>query len=67
MKKSTLVPLITVLLLFAGVLSTAGCGGDGLTCEGRELPASWAPTSLPEGERSAPGTEIRTPTLPITA
>jgi hypothetical protein len=48
MKKSTLVRLMPALLLFAGVLSSAGCGGgDGLSCEGRQLPASWAPAKLP--------------------
>ncbi|HEX7313977.1 MAG TPA: hypothetical protein VF297_08640 [Pyrinomonadaceae bacterium] len=46
MKKSTSMRLIPVLLLFAGVLSVAGCG-DGLSCEGRQLPASWAQAKLP--------------------
>lgn len=54
MKKSTSVWLIPIFLLFAGVLSLAGCGGggDGLSCEGRQLPASWAQAKLPllEGE-----------------
>ena len=40
--------LLPVLLLFVGALSSAGCGGgDGLSCEGRQLPASWAPAKLP--------------------
>ena len=48
MKKSTSMRLIPVLLLFAGVLGAAGCGGgDGLSCEGRQLPASRAPAKLP--------------------
>ena len=52
MKKSTLVRLIPALLLFAGVISSAGCGGgDGLSCEGRQLPTSWAPAKLPLLER----------------
>jgi hypothetical protein len=49
MKKFMSVRLISVLLLLAGVFSPAGCGGggDGLSCEGRQLPASWTPAKLP--------------------
>jgi hypothetical protein len=48
MQKFTLVRLIPILLLCAGVLSSAGCGGgDGLTCEARQLPVSWALARLP--------------------
>jgi hypothetical protein len=40
------VRLTPILLLFAGVLSSAGCGG-GLSCEGRQLPAGWAAAKIP--------------------
>jgi hypothetical protein len=47
-KNSTFVRLVPALLLFAGVLSSVGGGdGDGLSCEGRQLPTSWAPAKLP--------------------